>query len=432
MNNYKYKISLLFLIVFTHQFILGQCYIKHPLTAAQRQYEAGRSLTPRADWECDVKVIQVNFHFIQKSNGTRNFRMNDDGYGGNFTGFDFAHKVIEKLNIDLLKNEKMQIPPGNNMAVLPKRYKFVVKGVYFHQNDAAWSNTGLSHTLIANTSANILQEFNIIPVTQDNANSPTCTTCIPNPEPGGGGWASSISSLAGDKHTVVNQYALYEHFIFNNFKNQWSNPAYGRRFSRNEVFEYVTDGVGIYNHELNHLLSLAHTVMYDWGSPCATVKDNGAGSVDLTCDDFCWDTPSAWHMRDNLNAPQHPAIVAGVHYPIWGSNNRMEYSGYAALSPMQINRIHSALENSNNLRGYLLCERVKTDIALCAFDPNVTLFSGKKVTINKNCSASTQSIVNNKRYVKVIYNDNESTEIFNGFEVKDGGYFEILSSCVCN
>ena len=409
----------------------SQCHIKNPLTTTQRTFEASRStyVRPRGDWQCDIKVIQVNFHFVQKTNGTRNFRANDDGYGGNYTVYDYAHKIIESLNSDLLTNTKMHIPPANNTAVTDKKYKYVVRGVYFHQNDAAWTNVDPFITSLRNaTSANHMEQIDIFITTTANANT------VVTPKPGTGGYASSTSSTPGDKYTVCNEYTNYEYYIYNKYFNQWANPQ-NYFLTRNEIFEMVSNGQGLFNHELNHLLTLDHTVMYPWGSPCPTVKDNGAGSVDPSCDDFCWDTPNAWFMRDNLNAPRHPANVSGTpktEWETWGSNNRMEYSGYNALTPNQLSRIHSALENINWLRGYLLCERVKTDIALCAFDPNITLFSGKKVTINKNCALSNQSIVNNKRYVKVVYNDNESTEIFNGFDVKDGGYFEVLSSCVCN
>jgi hypothetical protein len=407
----------------------SQCYIKYPLTTAQRNFEKNR-LTARADWECDVKVILVNFHFIQKTNGTRNFTAIDDGSGGKYTGYDYAHGIIASLNSDLLQNTKMHIPPLNNTPVNDKKYKFVVRGVYFHQSDADWINPNPS-VLRATTSSNQMQQFDVFIHSSVGANTPTPVTSAPGPKPGVSGYAASTSSSPGDKYTVVNTFVDYEYFKFNNYTDQYTNSV-GFRMPLSQVFDRAASFHGLYQHEFNHLLTLDHTVMYPWGNACPTVKDNGPGSVDVDCDDFCWDTPTAWYMRDNLNAPCHPKNCSGTNWNTWGSNNRMEYSGWSALTPNQLSRIHSTLENGTQLRSYLLCERVKIDQNFCAFDHNITLFSGKKVTINKTCSSNNQSIVNNKRYVKVVYNDNESAEIFNGFEVKDGGYFEVMSSCVCN
>ena len=401
------------------------CYIKYPRTNGGAPPRS--PLKPRTDW-CGPKVIQLNFHFIQKSNGSRNFQANSDGYNGIYTGYDYAHRLTESLNAELLRNEKMHIPPGNNTQVLDKNYKFIVRGVYFHANDTAW-NDPASHVenLRNNTlSLNPMQQMDVFLSTHPQ------TLALPPSKPGTGGFASDVSSIPGNKYTVCNEYTNYEYYIHNNFFDQWRTPQ-SYRMTRKELFEYVTWGSGIFNHELGHLLRLDHTVMWGWGSPCPTVKDNGVGSVDPVCDDSCWDTPSAWYMRDTLNAPRHPANVNGnpnVEWKTWGSNNRMEYSGYNALTPHQLGRIHAALENGSQLRSYLLCERLKSDFNLCVINPNITLYTGKTIAINKNCGVPTLTVAP-KRYVKVVYNDRNFTEVFGNLEVRDEGYFEILSSCVC-
>jgi len=214
----------------------SECHIKNPLTTTQRTFEASRStyVRPRGDWQCDIKVIQVNFHFVQKTNGTRNFRANDDGYGGNYTGYDYAHKIIESLNSDLLTNTKMHIPPANNTAVTDKKYKYVVRGVYFHQNDAAWTNVDPFITSLRNaTSANHMEQIDIFITTTANANT------VVTPKPGTGGYASSTSSTPGDKYTVCNEYTNYEYYIYNKYFNQWANPQ-NYFLTRKEIFEMVS------------------------------------------------------------------------------------------------------------------------------------------------------------------------------------------------
>ncbi len=389
----------IFVIFGSHKYVSAQieCHVLRPMSQAIKQQRMNNNVTARSDWACATKVIALNFHYL--SNNTRgNFTATGDGLGNIISGFDYANMLVDLLNERLKINNKMNLPPSNNTQVWEKNYKFELHSVNFHHNITDVDQ------MRANSGAN--NNFQMDVIVDNN----------PSRRPDHG-WASTTNPFDKDKWVNINSYGGYYKFIQIDKLTQFQ--------ALNKI---LAEDVNLLNHELGHLLTLDHTVLYGGGGKCPTVKFNGV--IDAACNDDCWDTPSAWHMTDVLNSPIHPGEAnpnSHKDFFTWFSNNRMEYSGYHALSPCQLTRIHSSLEASNQMRSYLISERVKTDISLCNFQSNIVSYYGKKITINQNCNINNQSLVLAKRYVKI--HANESTEIFSGFEVFDKGYFEVLGQC---
>ncbi|MEM9823820.1 MAG: M43 family zinc metalloprotease [Bacteroidota bacterium] len=90
-----------------------------------------------------IRYIRINFHFMLSEKGE-----------GNFTGEEgvaFAHKVVREANLNLRKNKKMNLPPGNVTPVIPQRYQYVItprpnvpddRGVYYHYDDELYWMVG--------------------------------------------------------------------------------------------------------------------------------------------------------------------------------------------------------------------------------------------------------------------------------------------------
>lgn len=390
---------LIFGIVFQNIYAQqSSCHVMRPMSEAVK-LQRKNGISTRSDWACARKVIALNFHFI--SNSTRgNFTASGDGLGNATTAYDYAHMIVERLNENLKENIKMNIPPGNNTQVMPKDYIFAIHSVNFQHNV---NPTNMAQMRL---NAGTNQNFQMDIILDNNVGGGQM-----------GGWASTTDPFDKDRYCYMNTYGGYYEYIVTNRMT----PSDALNLTLNRDLSTL-------NHELGHLLTLDHTVKYGSGSNCPTLKFGGA--VDQTCDDDCWDTPTAWYMTDVLNAPIHPGESNPNSHPDfykWFSNNRMEYTGYSSLSACQLIRIHNTLQSSNQMRSYLVSERVKTDNAICKFTDNVTSYYGKKVTLNKNCTALNQSIVFSKKYVKI--HSHEMTEVFPGFEVKADGYFEVLDQC---
>ena len=87
-----------------------------------------------------IKYVKVNFHFMMKSDSTLNFRPFDDGLGNcSFTAYDYSNQIVSYVNQRLSGNEQMHLPPGNATQVLERKYRIILKDVYFHYDDDAYT-----------------------------------------------------------------------------------------------------------------------------------------------------------------------------------------------------------------------------------------------------------------------------------------------------
>lgn len=247
-----------------------------------------------------MKYVKVNFHFMMKSDSTLNFRPTDDGLGNcSFTAYDYSRKLLDYVNQRLGGNQQMHLPPGNSTAVLDRKYRLVLKDIYFHYDDNAYtyrSNSPgwLSSTEIAYYSINSTTEINIFFVYDDD----------PGGYHGGGN-----AVMNGDRYVRI--------------KAAWQKYRdYGEVGFWADAWTII--------HETGHNFGLFHTMHANWGACCDT------------CDDECSDTPTIPDIL-NLGYP-NPC-------PSWGdetlqySNNVMDYSGLIAVTPEQLGIVHYTLAN---------------------------------------------------------------------------------------
>ena len=118
-----------------------------------------------------MKYVKVNFHFMMKSDSTLNFRPYDDGLGNcSFNAYDYSKMLITYVNLRLAHNQHMHLLPGNNTPVLSRNYRLVLKGIYFHYDDNAYTYNNLSIGEIAYYSVNPTSEINIFFVYDSSSN----------------------------------------------------------------------------------------------------------------------------------------------------------------------------------------------------------------------------------------------------------------------
>lgn len=171
--------------------------VNHICKIEERTYlwpQDGTTLYYIPDEFTTTKYLQVNFHFMMKSDSTLNFRPFDDGLGNcSFTAYDYSTVLINIVNARLAGNEQMHLPPGNITPVLDRRYRLVLKNIYFHYDDNAYtfddtSPGNLSNLEITNYSMNPESEINVFFVYDDNPNGYT-----------GGGKAN----YPGHRHVII-------------------------------------------------------------------------------------------------------------------------------------------------------------------------------------------------------------------------------------
>ena len=256
-----------------------------------------------------TKYVKINFHFMLKADSTLCFRPYDDGLGNtSFTGYDYADTIVKLVNQRLATNEQMHLPQGNSTPRLERRYRVVLKGVYFHYDDYAYScyyqSTGyMDDSELASYSINPTTEINIFVLYNDNIAA--------NGTYQSGGSANMSNNRYVRMKASWQKYRDYGTQVF------WSNSC-------------------TLLHEIGHNLGLHHTMLTSYGHCCDT------------CDDGLSDTPTI---------PE----ITGMGYPNpcpgWGdegpnySNNAMDYSGLVAMTPQQLGVIHYTL--THDMLNYL-------------------------------------------------------------------------------
>ncbi|MFM7024405.1 MAG: zinc-dependent metalloprotease [Flavobacteriales bacterium] len=264
-----------------------------------------------------MKVVRVNFHFMLKTDSDpHNFTASSDGAGSSsVNAILYANQVIIDANSRLSTNQKMNLPVGNSTAVLARRYRLSLKGVYFHTNanDYLYNNLNVN-----NYSVNATSEINIFFV-EDNAVNPNST------------WGVGSMTMSNPNIKISNLWKNY----MQNYKYSTVNSFSGLCYSSARLLI----------HELGHNFGLHHTVRKDNG-PCYNMNDG------------CDDTPTRNAMK--LANGVDPCICTNVQEcnPVdpggqmhLRSNNLMDYEDGDALTPEQLGIIHMYL--SGRLSGFL-------------------------------------------------------------------------------
>ena len=278
-----------------------------------------------------LKYVRVNIHYILRSDGTGNFRPNDDGWGNsNFTGYDFAEDIIIESNRQLAQNNQMWLPANNSTPIFKKNIQLVLTGVYFHASSI-----------------------------YDSLGSQFPPTLFPH-KPDSTNWNhyTNFGSLTNYQVNSTTEFNVF-YIVENDFPDkQYMGIA---SLSTNNVklqnawHQYHTNGMAYKHIEARLLL---HELAHVWGLRHSW---EAQGSRD---GDFCDDTPvnnNCW-----MQAAGNPRCNWGLV-----TNNLMDYSAYDnwALTTCQGNIVHSNLETS--LSAYLFACR-DTPFCVPAY-PNFTL-----------------------------------------------------------
>lgn len=341
------------------------------------------------------KVIRVNIHFMLRTNGTGNFTETTDGDGRTwYNGYTYAKELVDRMNVRNDYNVQMNIPTGNTTPVLAKNFHYVIDAVYFIRNDAYFnfdSGFGYYSTFGADKNNVMNIVLNYCP-----ANNGSCASS---------GQAFDMSYTGKNKLTENQSY--WQNYVL------WRNGT--------NPFEWFIDATAINtNHEFGHLLSLSHTVRYNWAPPCPSGCGN---TINYSCDDGCDDTPTAWDIMAANGCTKHPACGWNTGTQVDCSNNVMDYNGDYALTPCQLTKIHTGLVGG--MKTYLVCDAVSYNLTLNDVGYPKLAYFGKNVIIGNTTSLAT---VTNEEKINLYFSS--SVEL-NNFEVRADSEFEVFKEVLC-
>ena len=260
------------------------CYISEDESRASSNIPNSSDYIPVEN--TPMKYIRVNIHYMLRSQNHTdypgNFTKTNDGNGNsNYTGYDYAEQLIKTANGRLDTNTQMNLPPNNSTNVIARKYRYVLNGVFFHEND----------------------NYYFFPSTPDGAYGENKGECI------NVFFTKSNGSPAGG-HANMTEYRWVE------IKGAWE------RYLNDIVVDSIENGLWVIaqtlNHEIGHNLSLKHTIRTSDGV-CANVED------------FCSDTPTRNEIINNYGHDP----CCGWTVTDYCSNNLMDYNGLDAITPEQ-------------------------------------------------------------------------------------------------
>ena len=244
------------------------------------------------------KLMRVAVHFMNSSSGKHNYQ-GEEAIG-------FAKGLINTANHDLKKNYKMHLPVDNETPVLPILYEYKLinkpekpteKAIYFHYDDecAFYVHKGKDRNIFDKT---VVDRYGIM------------------------------------KDSVLNIFIMPHHPDSVKSKTYSANGvgvAPGNYFKMAGPFETKKKNwefKGLFNHEVGHVLTLAHS----WRG-----------------NDSCDDTP------------KHPNCFnknTGKNCGEEVSNNVMDYNAWQhAYTPCQIGRIHLSIAKEKSRQRKLFMPR---------------------------------------------------------------------------
>lgn len=232
-----------------------------------------------------MKYIKMVVHIMQDSMGMNSFQEEE--------GRKFAQYLIHDANQKLMNNKKMNLPVGNNTAVLPLGYKYKIvpgtkekgdDGIYFHKDqDLYWfCNKGKNRN---NYNRDVVRKYNV-----------------------GGDSLLNIFIMPHHPDSIASK----------SYKAHGTGIALGNSLKLSGLYTNRKAGFWAFstllNHEVGHILGLRHS----W------VGNDG-----------CDDTPKHTNCWDEFQAP--PCDEGA-------SNNMMDYNNsQAAVTPCQIGKMHKNL-----------------------------------------------------------------------------------------
>ncbi len=201
------------------------------------------------------RFLKVNVHYFCRDDGS-----------GNFSGkeaIEQTYGMIWAANEHLANNQKMNLPPGNQIVPRKTRYSYVLTGRYWVKGDSGiyvHKNTLLYDSLMRlryalNYRPTVLNKYFVSKDTVLNI-----FMIEPNPDSIKRGKMKMAGSGVGYSN-CINIYSAY----FNS-----RHPVINDK-GDTIVVNHSWDGHGALNHEIGHSLGLQHTW---YGDECADTPDN--------------------------------------------------------------------------------------------------------------------------------------------------------------
>lgn len=369
MKNKNILLLIFYLLLTNNIFSQFDCTILSPRTSG----DIPDAYLYIPDANTPIEYLRVNIHFILRSVGDPaypgNFTKYDDGDGhSDYTGYDYAQDLIDMANYRLSWNTQMKMPPGNSTDDPPRQYRYILNGVFFHEdnNYYYWPSEPTVYNINTGDAIN-LYKYHI-----ETGN----TT--------GGGKAN----MSGGRW--VCQKGAWEGYVSN--YPDFSLPLWV--------------DAGNLNHEIGHNLSLFHTMREDWG-PC-----------NLNKEDYCADTPTGQFIIDNYGFDPCCGWGGGTNC----TNNQMDYTGEDAITPLQLGREHWTI--ANEMYRYKNCYYYNNSIDITSFTDNMA-YIASSVTIPSGYSILVDDY--NRLFVNC-----ENFEIDGEFEITTGCELTINPIPTCN
>jgi len=357
-NSLKYKITLTCTLVLFSNFLQAQLISDYHIS---KNYNCSTCNLKSATIH-SFKTMRVNIHFILRSNGTGNFSetSNINGNPSGENGYWLADVIINAANNYLFYNLQMtQQLSYNPIPVEDINYNYKLNGVFFHRNDSFFECYYSPSSLIRNNGS-VINVF----------------LFAGNDGRGAAGY---------DRLWLGGMSQAYTDYL--NYSNIW----------------FIQHDANPLNHEIGHVLSLDHPKRSPGGDTCIV------GGVQYF--DNCDDTPTFMELiNDGYTNPYQ-----------WcngqKSNNLMDYScDQRALTPCQINQVHSYIETS--FSDYLYGNFQNSYAQITSFSEN-TAYIAETVEIPTGVSIT---IPNSKR----LYIEAQELVINGEFEVPLGSTFEFV------
>ena len=334
-----------------------------------------------------IKYVRINIHYILKEQNDPiypgNFTSYDDGTGNtSYTGYDYANDLIKTANINLGSNEKMRMPPNNNIPVLNRKYQYILNGVFFHENNNYFTWSKYNSDALNNLyGQNIGYAINVYLVH-------TTDTVLTNEAP----LSDAHANLSGNR--FVKAAGCWERYVWDKDK---PNPS--------GLWVAATSTL---NHEVGHNLSLLH--------PMRT----NDGYCNNNAEDYCSDTPT----RGEIISTYGYDPCCGWGGGLTCSNNLMDYTGDTGVTPIQLGRIHYTLSTLSEMLNYNTCRFINSSFNMSSFSDNISYVyntfnvpSGSSISINS---------------YKALFINSSDVTINGNFEVQKGSILEIKSNSPCN